>query len=314
MIRQFLQRLRSPAATRSAESIAIVLQSDCIRLLQLQRYPLQVKKLNSLPVSDPSAWPQQLHRLCAEIPAHIPLCLVLPASHYQLLVVDRPAVPDDEIPAALPWLVAELSDTNAQELVMDYLQLPDIGHQRGKLQVVVTPKQPLQALCKVLQRRQLQLVNIQPDEWLVRNLVPTIGVPFLVLSQQPGQDVSILILQHGQVYFSRKLRGYSQLAQYDVSDLTAGVLENLMLEIQRSMDYFEGQLRQPPIRDIYLLLPDQVEQALQQYLQQNGFGQVHQIDISGIMAAFGSLERGDYWLALAGALEVLTEDNDEATR
>ena len=33
-----------------------------------------------------------------------------------------------------------------------------------------------------------------------------------------------------------------------------GMVDNLSLEIQRSMDYFESQLRQAPIKSIYLII------------------------------------------------------------
>ncbi len=314
MIRQFLERLRTSSISAPSTVVAVVLQAERIKTLWLQRAPLQVLKVETVAVADAAVWPEQLAHLSQEIAANVPVCVVLPSSHYQLYVVDRPAVPDSELSAALPWLVAEMSETPAADLVIDYFEQPEVANQRHKLQLVVAQKTQLQALCKPLQRKQIQLTNIQPEEWLVRNLVPSTGTPVLVLSQQPGQDVSVLILMRGVVYFSRKLRGYSRLAQYDTHDLASGVLENLMLEIQRSMDYFEGQLRQPPIRDIYLLLTDHVEQALSGYLLQNGFGQVHSVNLSGIMAGFTAQERDDYWLALAGAMEVLLEAGHEATR
>lgn len=314
MIRQFLERLRTSSISAPSTVVAVVLQTERIKTLWLQRVPLKVLKVETVAVADAAVWPEQLAHLSQEIGANVPVCVVLPSSHYQLYVVDRPAVPDSELNAALPWLVAEMSETPAADLVIDYFEQPEVANQRQKLQLVVAQKTQLQAVCKSLQRKQIQLTNIQPEEWLVRNLVPSTGTPVLVLSQQPGQDVSVLIMMQGVVYFSRKLRGYSRLAQYDANDLASGVLENLMLEIQRSMDYFEGQLRQPPIRDIYLLLTDHVEQALSGYLQQNGFGQVHSVNLSGIMLGFTAQERDDYWLALAGAMEVLLEAGHEATR
>lgn len=314
MIRQFLQRLRTSSKSTPSTVVAVVLQGERIKMLWLQRVPLQVLKVETVAIADASAWPEHLARLSSDIGSNVPVCIVLPPSHYQLYVVDKPAVPDSELASALPWLVAEMSDTPAADLVIDYFEQPDVANQRRKLQLVVAQKTVLQTLCKALQRKHIQLANIQPDEWLIRNLVPSTGAPVLVLSQQPGQDVSVLILMQGVVYFSRKLRGYSRLDQYDVNDFASGVLENLMLEIQRSMDYFEGQLRQPPIRDIYLLLTDHVQQALAGYLQQNGFGQVQAVNLTDIMAGFTPQERDDYWLALAGAMEVLLEADHEATR
>ena len=236
MIRQFLQRLRTSSKSIPSTVVAVVLQGERIKLLWLQRVPLQVLKVETVAIADASAWPEQLTRLSSDIGSNVPVCIVLPPSHYQLYVVDKPAVSDSELASALPWLVAEMNDTPAADLVIDYFEQPDVANQRRKLQLVVAQKTVLQTLCKALQRKHIQLANIQPDEWLIRNLVPSTGAPVLVLSQQPGQDVSVLILMQGVVYFSRKLRGYTRLDQYDVNDFASGVLENLMLEIQLSMD------------------------------------------------------------------------------
>lgn len=314
MIRQFLNRLRSSAQSTPTTLVSIVLQAERIKVLWLQPYPLVVTKVSTVVVTDPSQWASQLNKLAAEIPSKAPVCLVIPASHYQLYLVERPNVAENELTAALPFLVAEQLQQPVSELLLDYFQLPDVGRQVGSLQVVAAEKQWLAPLCKVLQRHDVELQNIQPEEWLVRNLVLSQGAPQLILSQQPGQELAVLIMQQGKVYFSRKLRGYTRLAHYDLDDLQNGVLENLMLEIQRSMDYFEGQLRQPPIRDIQLLLPEHVNTALIPFLQQNGFEQVQAINLSGMMANLTEEERGDYWLALAGALELAVEDGDEATR
>lgn len=314
MIRQFLNRLRSSSASHPATLVSIVLQAERIKVLWLEPYPLVVSKVSTVTVSDPSQWANQLSSVIKEIPSQSPVCLVVPASHYQMFLVDRPNVTDAELAAALPFLIAEQLQLPVTEFIFDYFQLPDVGRKIGGLQVIAAEKQWLQPICKVFQRQGIALQNIQPEEWLVRNLLVTQSAPQLVLAQQPGQEPAVFILQNGDVYFSRKLRGYNRLTQYDIEDLHNGVLESLMLEIQRSMDYFEGQLHQPPIRDILLLLSDHVTNALTHFLVQNGFGQVRPIDLLPMMSHLTEEERGDYWLALAGALELVAEEHNEATR
>ena len=58
------------------------------------------------------------------------------------------------------------------------------------------------------------------------------------------------IVKDGQLYFSRRLRGYENIKSFSPDELKMGSIDNLTLEVQRSMDYFESQLRQAPIKKI----------------------------------------------------------------
>jgi MSHA biogenesis protein MshI len=46
------------------------------------------------------------------------------------------------------------------------------------------------------------------------------------------------------------------------------VVDNLSLEIQRSMDYFESQLRQAPVKKVYISLDTMHEEALADMIKQ----------------------------------------------
>ena len=55
------------------------------------------------------------------------------------------------------------------------------------------------------------------------------------------------------MFFSRRLRGYENLANFSPEELKIGIVDNVSLEIQGSIDYFESQFRQAPIKKfIYL--------------------------------------------------------------
>ncbi|MFB1036942.1 MAG: hypothetical protein QMC38_16535 [Sinobacterium sp.] len=62
------------------------------------------------------------------------------------------------------------------------------------------------------------------------------------------------IVKRKQLFFSRRLRGYENLANFSPEELKMGIVDNLSLEIQRSMDYFESQLRQAPVKKVYISL------------------------------------------------------------
>lgn len=67
----------------------------------------------------------------------------------------------------------------------------------------------------------------------------------MLVMHQPGQDLLIQIVRKGVIYFSRRARGFNRLSDITADELQYDVINNLLLELQRSMDYFESQLKQP---------------------------------------------------------------------
>jgi MSHA biogenesis protein MshI len=248
--------------------------------------------------------------------------LVLAAEFYQWVQLDKPAVADDEVMQALPWLVREFTELAPEDLLLDYVDVPvQPNQQQAKIQLVLTSRSRWQPLCQALQRRQLNLVNIQPVEWLSRNFIPKQAAAVMVLAHLPGQELSLQIIQQGAVFFSRKLRGFQRFDQYDFAELQQGLLDNLLLEVQRSLDYFEGQLRQAPVKEILFILASPTLPAIVDYFAKNGFSQVQPLPFGRYLPATATgnvptmAELIASWPALAGALELLQEDAlDEAQR
>ncbi|MBP8127727.1 MAG: MSHA biogenesis protein MshI, partial [Aeromonadaceae bacterium] len=76
----------------------------------------------------------------------------------------------------------------------------------------------------------------------------------LLLYQVPGQDVAVLAVYRGQLCFSRQLRGFAQLAEHAVGNVTPDLLDNLSLEIQRSLDYLVAQLKLPEAAQLHVAI------------------------------------------------------------
>lgn len=284
---------------------AIYLHTDYLKLVLLQSVPLQVQKVETLVLGTDNLQ-QSLLQLCAELPAQTALCLVLGSDRYQLVQLDKPAVKADEMLQALPWLVRELTSVPVEDMLLDYLDLPEHTSAQGaRINVVVTSKSSLLELCRALQRKNIQLANIQPEEWLPRNLIPVQSAAVMLLVHQPGQELSLQIVKQGMVYFSRKLRGFSRIDQYQMAELRQGMLDNLLLEVQRSLDYFEGQLRQAPVKEILFQIASPELPAIVRYFTDNGFVQVRQLELSALMPKLSQAEQQDYWLTMAGAVELL---------
>jgi MSHA biogenesis protein MshI len=195
--------------------------------------------------------------------------LVLSNLHSQIVQVDRPKVPDTEINAALKWQIKDLVNIAPDNMVLDYFDGPMLSGGVEKINVVCTAKDDLVELVTNLNTDTLKVESITTEEFAFASLLPIQQDAVLLVCQQPDEEINLLIIKNGQLFFSRRLRGFSQIAKKSVDELTMGLIDSLSLEIQRSTDYFERQLKQAPVKTIEILVPIQNEAFLARKLAEN---------------------------------------------
>ena len=214
-------------------------------------------------------WQPALRAVLAKVVTGSHLHLILAPEFYQLVQLDKPALNDVELLQALPWQVKDLVTIPAEDMIADYIDLPGYNAQQAKINVVVGRQSWLRQLVHCVSQADKQVSSIQPEEWLAHHLIPASRQPCMLIIHQPEQEVLLQIVHDGQLYFSRRTRGLSKLHLLRVDDLQGDMLERLLLELQRSMDYFESQLKQPPVRDIRVLTEDAT--LMCKLLSDNGF-------------------------------------------
>jgi MSHA biogenesis protein MshI len=195
--------------------------------------------------------------------------LVLAHAHSQIVQVDKPNVPAAEMNAALKWQIKDLVSIAPENMVLDYFDGPTLAGGHEKVNVVCVAKNDLIALVRVFTDKQLELGSITTEEFAFASLLPLQQDAVLLVCQQPNEEINLLIIKNGQLFFSRRLRGFAKIAEKSEDELTMGVVDALSLEIQRSTDYFERQLKQAPIRTIEILLPVEQEAFLARKLAEN---------------------------------------------
>ncbi|MES2674853.1 MAG: MSHA biogenesis protein MshI [Pseudomonadota bacterium] len=182
---------------------------------------------------------------------HMPSTLVMNSSQYQLLLGDAPKVPPEELAEALRWRVKDLIQFPIADAIIDAFLLPE-DSARGVSRMayaVVAQRNHVTQLIAQAKAAQLQLENIDIPELLLRNLAQTCcdtkrGVALIKLGQGGG---SLQIIRDGNLYLSRQ---FSLAYNAGLLDELPG--EALVLEVQRSLDYFERQMRQSPPSHVYL--------------------------------------------------------------
>jgi MSHA biogenesis protein MshI len=199
-------------------------------------------------------WPRALQSLFSRTQlTGSPVRVLLPANLFQQVQIEKPEVPDDELAGALPWAVKDFVNESVLQLSFDYYELPTNPAARPRLAVVCVPKIRMQLIAQGVNAVAV-LQSVSTEELALADLLGQKEQMQLLLYQVPGQDVSLLAVHRGQLCFSRQLRGFAQLAEQAISNLNPDMLDNLSLEIQRSLDYLVSQLKLPEAAHLHVAI------------------------------------------------------------
>ncbi|MBD1391080.1 hypothetical protein IC617_16755 [Neiella sp. HB171785] len=234
---------------------------------------------------------------------HPATTLILADDCYQQAELDKPSVPDEEVAAALQWSVKELISIEPDNMQLDYY---DVASSSGRQQVKVVAAER-QWLAEwghmIVSQLRGELHKVLVEELCLLNLFHQADVPIMLLWQKPGREAQLLLVHKQHLYLSRSLRGSANLESM-ASELLPSIIDSLSLEVQRALDYFESNLRQPPVRTVKLALPEAVRQLVQMQMQANLAVEVEPLDTHEV-AGFGSADDMAVLPMLAARIEAL---------
>ncbi|WP_426359754.1 hypothetical protein ACPUVO_05875 [Pseudocolwellia sp. HL-MZ19] len=249
---------------KSNDIIGVSLQPDSLSYCY--------RPLNASPVCQNIAKPNisaSFSALADEVDGNGLCHIVLSAGQYQIVQVDKPNVPDTEINAALKWHVKDLVPFKPENMVLDYFDGPQLSNNVAKINVVCADLTELSAIVEQVSKNQLDVALITTVEFAFAQLIPESDVATLLVCQHANEDLLILIIKQGKIFFQRRIRGLAQISHKTEEELVMGPVDMLSLEIQRSTDYFERQLKQAPIKEIQVILPMDNEAFLVRKISEN---------------------------------------------
>lgn len=196
--------------------------------------------------------------------------LVLGYSRYQAVAIDRPDLPEQDIAPSLAFQLGELVELAPEEMITDYYELPYQASGQHKVVAVVAGKTELADWVHAIMNADWHLVSISVAELQLKKLHESSATAVLCLYPVQNGGYIAQIYHQGQLCFSRGLRGLKSIDGYSKEEIELGAMEPMATELQRSMDYFESQLRQAPVKQIQLAIKhpqmDAVKAALQDLL------------------------------------------------
>lgn len=235
-----------------------------------------------------------------------PTSLVLGEGEYQLLLVEAPRVEPSELKAAMRWRVKDLIDFHIDDAVIDVFEIPGQENRpRGQamMYAVVARARHVRERIDLIEDSEMQLEIIDISEMALRNLAALLeedvrGVATLYLTPRYGM---ITLTRQGYLYLSRRLEtGTEALALGETE-----TLDQIVLEVQRSLDYYDSHFAQPPLGQLTVLPGFEGHDRLVQWLDENlgvdvtSFDPTRHLDCR---AEFHAEGQGPQLLAIGGAL------------
>ena len=252
---------------------------------------------------------------------------VLAADEATILLTEAPEVDDSELQQAMRWKLKDNSEIDINQSVIDCFSIPG-QRERGRqamVYVVTAKTELLKSYVRLVEKCQLSLKSIDIKALALRNIAHLLpedeyGVALLQLDPNSGL---LSISRKGNLFLARDLEvGYEQIVvadesekegmQFEVSSDIQGSLENIVLEVQRSLDYYERYFAQAPIHTLVIApLPVEVPGVLDYISSQLGL-KVYELDIHDIInVKKEKLERGlqsKYLSAIGAALRFSYRD------
>ncbi len=254
--------------------------------------------------------PSLLGRLSEELGLHEAYCIsVAEDDMFTLLLVDTPEVEASELKTAIRWRIKDLIDFHVDDAIVDVFDIPG-QEERGRqklMYVVAARRAAVQSHINQLEDERINLSVIDIPELAMRNvagLLPEdeVGVAMLYLTSEGGL---LTITRQKNLYLSRRLDiGINQLSSFLADEAQARheeddvftiddeasyssplirAFDNIVLEVQRSLDYYESHFALPPVSGMVLAPMEDHIPGMDEYLGQHLGLPVQMLDLNKVL-------------------------------
>lgn len=243
-----------------------------------------------------------------------PCVSLVELGEYSLLMVEAPEVQPEELRSAIRWRIKDLIDFHIDDAVVDVLEVPDTRTPgRNKMMYAVVARSSLvkQRVDDLLEAG-VNLSAIDIPELALRNVASLLpedagGVALIYIGEERGL---ITITRQSTLYLSRRIeKGASVLPDTamhaEEPDVIEPWLDNIIVEIQRSLDYYEDHFAQPQVSAIVIApLPREVP-GIAEYITEQLEIPTRIIDVNALIDADIPVDKGlqsECMLAIGAAL------------
>ncbi len=285
----------------------------------------QVRREKDLPpILELCSWQRQeddksagrlLHKIREKYDLQRSACVsMMELGSYSLLMVEAPDVQPDELRAAIRWKIKDLIDFHIDDAVVDVFEVPDTkGTGRNRMMYAVVARTSLvKARIDQLLDAGLPLTVVDIPELALRNIASLLpedvsGVVLVYLGQDKGL---ITITRQSTLYLSRRIEnGLNALPETamhgDDADVIKGWLDGIVVEIQRSLDYYESHFDKPQVSSVVIAPPAKEIDGMVEYISSQLEIPVRILDVNSLIDAQEPLDatmQANCTLAIGAAL------------
>nr|WP_315258346.1 agglutinin biogenesis protein MshI [uncultured Duganella sp.] len=284
----------------------------CAGRVQRVRDGKAVVEVSAFYPSDSALSPEALERLNKELKAGTYQCgTMLSGGEYQLLMVDAPNVPQDELKTAVRWRLKDMLDFHIDDATIDVLDIPvdTSAASRGHSMFAIAARNALiQSRQTLFSEAKLDLNVIDIPEMAQRNisaLLETEGRGLAMLSFDADGGL-LTITYKAELYLSRRIDvTLAQLQERD-SDRQQAQFDKITLELQRSLDHFDRQFSY--VNVLKLMLAPTGAEGLHEHLASNLYMPVEAMTLDDVFDLSKTPELQDvaqqqrFFLTLGAAL------------
>ena len=226
----------------------------------------------------------------------LPVSTVLKPDDYQLALVEAPDVAPAELRAAMRWRLRDAIDFRVEDAVIDVIDVPNQtrGGQGRMMYAVAARRAIVDEHARALAGyASFDVVDV--PELCLRNLAALLpaadgGVALLHL----GETAASVVLVRGRTfYFARQMDLQATLHHHFGADRPPdGRIDatGVVLELQRSLDYYERHFDQPPITRVAIAPAGPRADALAADLGRETGLEVAALDLNALLRCGAPLE------------------------
>ena len=204
---------------------------------------------------------------------------------YQIVQVDAPEVPDDELSEAVRWRLKDVLDFPVDRATVDVARLP--VHQAGRapqLLAVAASDTVLSLRMDFFDRARLDLQAVDVPEMAQRNVAALFeeenrGLAMLALDDSGG---TLTFTYQGELCAFRHIEVTTAQLHSATADRLSALFERIGLELQRSLDNFERQYSAISVSRL-LLMPCPSAPGLAEYLRDYVYIPVVTADLTSVI-------------------------------
>lgn len=270
----------------------------------------------------------------------LPITTTLQASDYNIEMLEKPQVAESELRQAVRWKIKDSLNFDVNNAVIDVFEIPG-QKERSRtplVYVAAAEKERVKKCIKLFEEQGLEIESIDIAELVMRNIAALLpedqqGVALLKLDGAKGlmtltQDSSLYLTRSIDVGFSAISVANSVLGEpaneSDGLALEEGMspdqtrtLDAIVLEVQRSLDYYESHFAKHAINSLVLApLPYEIPGVINHLASALGL-QVRMLDLNAVldMPTPMSLEmQSNCFFAIGAALRESVKPLDAETK